>query len=384
MPDTKVFCLWNSPASVRTYRTGVSLHSHTNHSKESLHFIPRFASRWTLLHRALEYQCKRAHIPVDFVRAYWTPPLGARPAYKVEKQQIEDGLGLTGIVSLTDHDNMEAAVLLRVVPETREIPMALEWSVPFGRALFHLGVHNLPNGRAQEIMADLAAYTRNPSDQLLTELLDMLNRCPEVLIVFNHPVWDQYDMGHAQYLQLVDQFLHLTVGFLHAFELNATRSWKENDSVTQLANRWQRLLVSGGDRHGCQPSGAVNLTCAESFPEFVDEIRVEKRSQVLFMPRYSEPSSVRIAQELVDVIRDYPEFPAGSRRWDDRVFHPDPATNADRPLSTYWKAPPAFIEYVLSAIRALDNAALRRALMQVLRREEGLRPSPDAVDGALM
>ena len=64
--------------------------------------------------------------------------------------------------------------LLRTVPETASIPLSPEWSVPYHGTVFHLGVHNLPDARAQEIMADLKAYTRNPSDGLLLELLAML------------------------------------------------------------------------------------------------------------------------------------------------------------------------------------------------------------------
>jgi len=44
----------------------------------------------------------------------------------VERNQIEEVLGLTGLVSLTDHDTISAPTLLRVVEETSRIPFALE------------------------------------------------------------------------------------------------------------------------------------------------------------------------------------------------------------------------------------------------------------------
>jgi hypothetical protein len=167
------------------------------------------------------------------------------------------------------------------------------------------------------------------------------------------------------------------VRFLHAFERNAMRSWKENEAVIQLADRWQRLIVSGGDRHGCEPSGVLNLTRAQSFSEFVDEVRKKQRSHVLFMPQYSESMCMRTIQTLLDVIREYPEYPVGSQRWDGRVFHPDHITNIDRPVSAFWDTPPAFLERMFSAMRLLENTAVRQVLTGVLRDEASSWRSSD-------
>ena len=43
MPHSQISCLWKQPDIAGKYRTAVSLHSHTNQSKESLLFIPAFA-----------------------------------------------------------------------------------------------------------------------------------------------------------------------------------------------------------------------------------------------------------------------------------------------------------------------------------------------------
>jgi hypothetical protein len=67
------------------------------------------------------------------------------------------------------------------------------------------------------------------------------------------------------------------------------------------------------------------------------------------------------------VIRNYPEFPTGSRRWDDRVFHPDENGGADRPISTLWKRPPAFVEKILGCIRLLEKAVVQRPLERMFR-----------------
>jgi len=321
-----------------------------------------------MLHAALEKQCKKSRIPVDFARAYWTPPLSPKLAHETEKNQIENTLGLKSLVSLTDHDNIEAPLWLRGVRETAQTPISLEWSVPFSGTIFHLGVHNLPAGQAQAIMNDLAAYTRNPNERRLVELLALLDGFPDVLVVFNHPLWTQTCVGVHREGQVLERFLKNAVQFLHAFEINATRSTKENNRVGKLAEQWDRPLVSGGDRHGCAASGALNLTGAETFGEFVSEIRREQRSHVLLMPQYTEPVSIRTTRTLLDVIRNYPEYPIGSRRWDERIFHPDANGGPDRAISTLWKAPPKYVEQILAGIRLLENATVQRAMERMFRR----------------
>ncbi len=367
------FSFWNKTEIDRQYRSAVSLHSHTNHSKESLRFIPEFTRKHPILRWALQRQAVRSTIPVDLVKAYWTPPLRPKAAFEIEKNQIEVVLGLLGLVSLTDHDTIEAPSLLRTVAETKECPLSLEWSVPFEEVVFHLGIHNLPSCRAQQMVADLAAYTQNPSYPHLSELLTMLDQCPEVLIIFNHPLWDLGGVGQQRYGEILDRFLCRNVAFLHAFELNATRSRIENNGVIALADRWRRLLVSGGDRHGCEPSGALNLTRAETFSEFVQEIRTEQSSHVVIMPQYDEPLSLRILLAVLDVIREYPEYAPGCRRWDDRVFHPHQTSETEQPISALWKAPPAYIEQIFSVMRLLENTLIRGALRQICRNEVDLQ-----------
>jgi hypothetical protein len=229
-------------------------------------------------------------------------------------------------------------------------------------------VHNLPSEQAQSIMDDLAAYTRNPNEARLVELLARLDAFPDVLVVFNHPLWTQTCVGVHRDDKALERFLKCAVQFLHAFEINATRSTKENNLVRELAEQWERPLVSGGDRHGCEASGALNLTSAETFCEFVSEIRLEQRSHVLLMPQYTEPVSVRTTRTLLDVIRNYPEYPIGSQRWDERIFHPDANGGPDRPISTLWKAPPKYVEQILAGVRLLENATVQRAMERVFRR----------------
>ncbi len=129
----------------------------------------------------------------------------------------------------------------------------------------------------------------------------------------------------------MQEFLTRNHAFIHALELNGLRHWGENRAVKRLAQQWNKLLISGGDRHGLEPNANVNLSRATTFTEFVHEIRYEDRSHVLFLPQYAQPWKHRILESTLDAIRDYPEFPLGSRTWDERVWHPD-AAGVVRPI----------------------------------------------------
>lgn len=369
----KVTCLWKEPGGPKSYRTGVSLHSHTNHSKEGLYFIVEYAARHAVLRRALAAQERRARheksITVDFWKGYWTPPLPPLAAFELEKNQIERELGLGSMVSITDHDNIEAPMLLRVVPEARRVPVSVEWTVPYKDATFHLGVHNLPSGSAESIMQRLREFTLQPVDRKLTELLKTLHENPDVLIVLNHPMWDLGGIGRERHERTLRAILCEQGQYLHALELSGIRSWEENQAVLHLSEACNQLVISGGDRHGCEPNATLNLTNAESFTEFVHEVRKERRSHILFMPQYDEPYTLRVLQTLLEVIREYPDYSSGSRHWDERVFHPDQA-GVIRPLSALWEKPPFYIRHFFSMVRLLEMAPVRRALQLALARPQ--------------
>jgi hypothetical protein len=203
--------------------------------------------------------------------------------------------------------------------------------------------------------------TRNP--ELLREMLAELDEIPGVLIVFNHPIWDLYRVGKDRHDVLVNEFLARHGQYVHALELNGLRNWKENREAATLAGKWNQLVISGGDRHGVEPNANVNLTRAESFTEFVHEVRRERQSHVLFMPQYSEPWKHRILQSTLDAIRDYPHFPDGSRRWDQRVYHPD-QYGVIQPVSELWVRgrAPRFVRSVLGAVKILGAAPVSGGL----------------------
>ncbi|MGB9407971.1 MAG: hypothetical protein WCA89_10570, partial [Terracidiphilus sp.] len=235
----------------------------------------------------LEQRSERIHgVRINYAASYWTPPMTPKLAFDLESRQIEK-LDLAPMVSITDHDNITAPMLLRTVPSARRIPVSVEWSAPYGNQSFHLGVHNLPSARANEWMETLAEFTAHPSDSRFTEILRALHDEPNVLTVFNHPLWDLYLIGKEKHEFLVNEFLQINGNYLHTLELNGLRNWEENRAVRRLAEQWNMLLISGGDRHGVEPNANINLTNAASFTEFVHEVRREQKSDMLFMPQYA-------------------------------------------------------------------------------------------------
>jgi hypothetical protein len=367
MAHSTISYLWRDKDAARGFRTGVSLHSHTNQSQETLDFLANLGNQYPAIRpllTRLERRSEEVHgVRVDYARSYWTPPMTPRLAFDLESRQIEQ-LGLSSMVSISDHDNINAPMLLRTIASARGIPVSVEWSVPYGGVQdFHLGVHNLPSARAAEWMQTLSDFTEKPSDDRLTEILSALHDEPNVLVIFNHPLWDLYLVGQKKHDFLVNEFLLKYGGFLHALELNGLRNWAENRAVRMLAHQWNMLLISGGDRHGVEPNANINLTNATSFTEFVHEVRRDKKSNVLFMPQYAEPWKHRLLQSTLDAIREYPEFPQGSRTWDERAYHPD-SQGVVRPLSEIWpngRAPLA-IRWGIKMVQMLGAAPVSSGL----------------------
>jgi len=385
MANSTISYLWRDPNAIKGFRSGVSLHGHTNQSEETLDFLANFGNQYPLMRPLLSRMERRSEgdhgMPVNYAKAYWTPPMTPKLAFDLESGQIEK-LDLAPMVSITDHDNIKAPMLLRTVPSARQIPVSVEWSAPYGVQSFHLGIHNLPSAKAPEWMQTLADFTANPSDARLTEILSALNAEPNVLVVFNHPMWDLYLVGAEKHQFLVNEFLQKNGNFMHALELNGLRHWDENRATRRLAERWNMLLISGGDRHGVEANANINLTNATSFTEFVHEIRREKKSNMLFMPQYAEPWKHRILQSAIDAVRHYPDFPQGSRTWDERVYHPD-RDGVPRPLSELWpnRTAPFVMRFGVGLVQLMGRGLVSGGLRMAWSEAHQLRLALGEHDG---
>ena len=161
MAQNSVSYLWREPAAAKGFATGVSLHSHTSQSRETLDFIAELSTDFRLLQPIMRWAEARSArcsgIRPNYANSYWTPPLTPRLAFDLERSQIEEQLNLPGLVSISDHDDISAPLLLRSVSSARHIPVSVEWSVPYATpgdvtsskpTAFHLGIHNLPSAGA--------------------------------------------------------------------------------------------------------------------------------------------------------------------------------------------------------------------------------------------
>jgi hypothetical protein len=259
---------------------------------------------------------------------------------------------------MTDHDNIQAGLLLQEGHAIGEIPVSVEWTVPYEQAYFHLGIHNLVPPRAISWMEALGQFTRQPEPVALGHLLEALNGDPGILIVLNHPLWDMAGIGSTSTIALVKQFLRTYGRHIHALEINGLRSWQENLGAVSLAKESDHPVVAGGDRHGLEPNATINLTRAAKFKEFASEIRVERSSDIAVLPQYKEPLAFRHLLTAWDAVREHPQF-VEKQRWVARVIVLCD-DGIERPLSAVWtKGAPAWIEPCLNVVRLLASPPLR-------------------------
>ena len=360
---SNVQSLWRYPSAARDAATAVSLHSHTMHSKESLDFIPRVLAKIPAIahrvHRISERRRAASGHGIAFERGFWRPPLHAQAAWELEAGQIRNTLRLEPLVSITDHDDLEACADLQAIGIPA--PYSLEWTVPYGPTIFHIGVHNLPAEQARGFAAEMARYTVAPEPHLLATLLAELDALPDVLVVLNHPFCCELRVDRAGHIPWLRQFLQQHLSRLHALELNGLQPASDNREVIRLAEENGIPTVSGGDRHCLEPNANVNLTNATTFAEFVNEVRRERLSRVLFLPQYREPIAARYIEFIWHAARNYPELP-GRKRWVDRIFY-DHERDGVVPLAAFWpEGGPWALRYFIAAVGFLATPHMRATL----------------------
>lgn len=367
-----------------SFKSGVSMHCHTLHSREMLDFVPHYAQKIPIVNWFWAWESKRYKKQygemIDFSENHWTPPLTSLQVYDIERAQIEDQLGLEAVVSLTDHDEIAGNQKVRAEHENaKNAPISLEWTVPFDYGFFHLGVHNLPAERADEITKDLLDFTFAEKRGLtfgenrLDELFAMLNDIPDVLVIFNHPIWDIEMVGKERHQILLDAFIVKHGRWIHAFEINGFRTWSENKAVMEMADQLGFPVVSGGDRHGCQPNSVVNLSHSNNFSEFAEQIRRDRFSEVVLMPHYYQPLAWRQMESFGEILKHYEDFPEDRQKWIQRVF----VRIDDRgvqPLSFFWKrGGPKWLRVTNWTLSGLGHPSMR-PLFSVLRAKKDIVP----------
>jgi hypothetical protein len=355
------------------FATAVSLHSHTLHSKEGLDFIPRALGKVgparAALHALEERHRRKTGQEVPYDRVYWRPPLHPNAAYELESRQIRETLHLHPLVSITDHDNIEACAELRTLGI--DVPHSVEWTVPYDSTVFHIGVHNLPADEALPLFREMERVTANPSPERLAQMLELLDSLRDVLLVLNHPLSNEFKTGFRTHARLLQRFFREHGREIHALESNGLQPARNNQRVAEMARELGLPVISGGDRHCLEPNAIVNLTNAATFGEFVDEIRRGRASRVLFLPHYREAIACRYVEFVSQAVRTYREF-TGRQRWVDRVFKQ--TDEGDVPLSIFWPhGGPRAIRAFVSTVGVLASPQMRPTLRLALRAQSEVR-----------
>ena len=357
----------------RRAKSGVSLHCHTEFSKEQMDFIPVYTEKIPIISALWKKEKKkyteREGKEPNFATAYWSPPLPPEEVFKIEKNQINEA-GLDAVISITDHDCIDGNIRLNDSEKNEVAPISLEWTVPFEYGFFHVGVHNLPKDNALELSKTLIdfSFAENPAKENLHEIFSMLNGLPEVLIILNHPLWDIEMVGKPRHKVLLDNFLKEFGKWIHALEINGFRKWSENIAVLEIAEAVDIPVVTGGDRHGCKPNTVINLTNAKTFAEFTSEIRNDKHSEIVFMPDYKQPLMSRQLNSFSEILSTYNHFPEHRRRWFDRVFYDNNNAYGLAPLSVHWQES-GYRTWLKVAIKFLGfmGSPTMRPVFQLLR-----------------
>ena len=353
------------------FRTAVSLHSHTRHSREVLSDLPVYIRRIPVVGSRIDRELNDRHAAIDLAKGWWHPPVSPRQVFDSEIAQIERRFGLDSMVSVTDHDEIAANLELQRLFAARRAPISCEWTVPVHEGFFHLGIHDLPPERAADWFARLIAFFAGRPGDRLRDILDDLHAAG-TLIVFNHPLWDLAGVGESTHATWLREFLDAYGSRLHALEINGYRSRAENGGVRSLSAERGLPLISGGDRHATAPNALLNLTRATTFAEFAAEVR-DGVSHIVVMPEYKRHITVRIFESAADVVASYRGYPVGWQHWTDRVSYV--RCGMVEPLSRCWPdGGPRQLRWLIAAFRVLSSPVPRRLWGTALEQLDGPAP----------
>ena len=240
MPNSSISYLWRDQKAPRGFRTGVSLHSHTNQSQETLDFLANFGNQYPLtrplmsrLERRSEADSRDAHqLCGQLLDAADDPQAGLRSGKQPDREARPGADGLHHRPRQYQGAHAAAHGSQRA-PAFRSRWSGARPTAACSRSTSAFTTCPAPGDRVDGRPS--TDFTANPSDARLTEILAALDKEPNVLVVFNHPMWDLYMIGKEKHEFLVNEFLQKNGAFLHALELNGLRHWDENRAVRRLA-----------------------------------------------------------------------------------------------------------------------------------------------------
>jgi predicted metal-dependent phosphoesterase TrpH len=290
------------PHPDREYGYAVSLHNHSCHSVEKLaalnHVIKLAYMRpWS---GVLQKAFGLGGVPdLNYADVTFNPPYTPADVYQMEAAAAANW-GFNGVhFAITDHDEFAGNVtLLRERPDLDgRIAVSEELSLWFGGHLFHLGVTRLPETGVEETHTRIQAAARAGRYDELFETLAATG----CLVTLNHPLvaWNP-TQGTIPLTDLLTRY-----GWaIHALEVNGMRSREENARVLELAQRWRKPVVGGGDSHLLVPSSVISLSQAATFKDFIAEVK-DGHAVPFVTPDYFAPVKWKLFLRVLFFISRY-------------------------------------------------------------------------------
>jgi len=88
------------------------------------------------------------------------------------------------------------------------------------------------------------------------------------------------------------------------------------------------------------------------------------------MPEYKEPLHSRQLQSFAEILKHYPEFPEGRRRWFDRVYYDYDGLGL-RKLSVHWEfGGPLWLQWATWTLGVSGNPRLRPLFRRAMKPED--------------
>jgi hypothetical protein len=113
----------------------------------------------------------------------------------------------------------------------------------------------------------------------------------------------------------------------------------------------------------------LNLARAESWGEFVSQVREGGQSDVLVLPSYEVPLALRQIEVAAEALRHYPKESHGRRVFTNRTFFDLPGYSW-HPLSFYWEdGVPLWLRTVLGAVVFMGSETFHPVLRHTLFRQ---------------
>ena len=290
------------PRPDREYGYAVSLHNHSCHSVERLAALNHVVKKAFM--RPLSGIVQRSFglggiSNLNYGEITFNPPYSPEDVYHMEAQAAAKW-GFDGVhLAITDHDEFAGSLaLLRGRPDLNgRTAVSEELSLWFQGHLFHLGVSHMPESGAEETHAQIQAAARGGGYDELFETL-AASGC---LVILNHPLvaWKPGAPAIP-----VEELLSRYGWAIHALEVNGMRTPEENDSVLELARRWRKPVVGGGDSHLLVPSSVISVSRAATFKDFVAEVK-EGHAVPFVTPEYFAPLNWKLTLRVLFFISRY-------------------------------------------------------------------------------